>query len=155
MDIIYPIYTEQNYLNLITLISIVKSLLHCNPPNIWINIIQITIQIKFLHGTTFVQTRYYIKIKMLDLIPLHFCQNWWCVRPCRGRRWCNLPVWSRAGLASALRCDRGCRCMRDTATCRSWCGGYSPAPASATHPHTSLHYHDSLSQSETEAKSNK
>ena len=62
MDIIYPIYTEQNYLNVITLISIVKSLLHCNPPNIWINIIQITIQIKFLHGTTFVQTGYYIKI---------------------------------------------------------------------------------------------
>ena len=30
-----------------------NSLLHCNPPNIWIKIIQIAIKIECLHGTTF------------------------------------------------------------------------------------------------------
>ena len=38
----------------VTLLFIVQSmLLHCNPPNIWIRIIKIAIQIKCLHGTKF------------------------------------------------------------------------------------------------------
>ena len=35
----------------ITLLFIVQSSLHSNPPNIWIKIIQIVIQIECLHGT--------------------------------------------------------------------------------------------------------
>ena len=46
------IYTGHSLFNTtkhITLLFIVQSLLHCNPPNIWIKIIQI----EFLHGTKF------------------------------------------------------------------------------------------------------
>ena len=72
----YSVYTEQSYLDCdldcdpedapvatgnslfnitksVTLLFIVQSLLHCNPSNIWIKIIPITIQIKCLHWTKF------------------------------------------------------------------------------------------------------
>ena len=52
-----PVYTGLSLFNTttkcITLLLIVQSLLHCNPPNIWIKITEITIQIECLHGTKF------------------------------------------------------------------------------------------------------
>ena len=52
----HPDYTGHSLFNTtkhITLLFIVQSLLHHNPPNIWIKMIQITIQIECLHGTKF------------------------------------------------------------------------------------------------------
>ena len=49
-----PVYTEHSLFNktkLIKLLFIVQSLLHHNPPYIWIKIILIPIQIECLHGT--------------------------------------------------------------------------------------------------------
>ena len=40
----------------ITLLFIVQSLLHCNPPILWIKIIQIAIHIKCLHGTKYLDS---------------------------------------------------------------------------------------------------
>ena len=51
-----PIYTGHSLLNTkmhMTLLLIVQSLLHCNPPTTWIKIIQIAIQIEYLQGTNF------------------------------------------------------------------------------------------------------
>ena len=52
-----PDYTRHLLFNTtkpITLLFIIQTLLHRNPPNIWIKIIQITIQIVCLHGTIFI-----------------------------------------------------------------------------------------------------
>ena len=49
-----PIYTGHSLINTtepITLLIIVQSFFCLNPPNIWIKIIQNTIQIECLHGT--------------------------------------------------------------------------------------------------------
>ena len=51
-----PIYTGHSLSSTtkgIKLLFIVQSLLHCNPSNIWIEIIQITIQIECLHRKKF------------------------------------------------------------------------------------------------------
>ena len=46
-----PVFMEHSYTTKgMTLLFIVQSLLHCNPPYIWIKIIQIGIGIKCLHG---------------------------------------------------------------------------------------------------------
>ena len=51
-----PVYTGHSLFNTtkrITLLFIVQSFLHCYPPNIWIEISQIAIQIECLQGTKF------------------------------------------------------------------------------------------------------
>ena len=51
-----PVYRGHSLFNTIkcnTLFFIVQSLLHSNPPNIWIKIIQIVIQIECLHGSKY------------------------------------------------------------------------------------------------------
>lgn len=66
---------------------------------------------------------------LLSSSPLRSCRRRWSWPPCPGRRWWSLPAWSCWASASAPRCDRGFRCMLGTATCPTWCGGWSRARA--------------------------
>ena len=54
-NMVYPVYMEQNYLDGITLLFTVHSLLHRNPSNIWIEIIRFAFLIKYLHMTKFLK----------------------------------------------------------------------------------------------------
>ena len=48
-----PVYMGHSLFNTLQVHNIVLSLLHCNPPNVLIKIIQITIQMECLHATKF------------------------------------------------------------------------------------------------------
>ena len=52
-----------------TLLFIVQSLLHCNPPDIWIKIIQNANQVKYLHGTKVLNSDHYLGCNLDNFAP--------------------------------------------------------------------------------------